>query len=82
MTTAFIFKVRPKPFSGPARDGVFAEYEEWGVEDMRVCRSGGEYLLTYSAYSRHGVRVALARTNRLRTAWSASPSSPKQTLVT
>ena len=58
----FRFKVRPEPFLVPASDGVFAEYEEWGVEDMRVCPTGGEYLLTYSAYSRHGVRVALART--------------------
>ncbi|MFH0915375.1 MAG: glycoside hydrolase family 130 protein, partial [bacterium] len=58
----FHFEVRPKPFLLPASEGVFAEYEEWGVEDMRVCPTGGEYLLTYSAYSRHGVRVALART--------------------
>jgi predicted GH43/DUF377 family glycosyl hydrolase len=58
----FHFTVRPKPFLLPASEGVFAEYEEWGVEDMRVCPTGGEYLLTYSAYSRHGVRVALART--------------------
>jgi predicted GH43/DUF377 family glycosyl hydrolase len=50
----------------PATAGVFAEYEEWGVEDVRVCPMEGEYLLTYSAYSRHGVRVALARTADFR----------------
>jgi predicted GH43/DUF377 family glycosyl hydrolase len=32
------------------------------VEDVRICPLEDEYLLTYSAYSRHGVRVALART--------------------
>lgn len=56
------FTVRPEPFLTPATEGVFAEYEEWGVEDMRVCALEGGYLLTYSAYSRHGVRIALART--------------------
>jgi predicted GH43/DUF377 family glycosyl hydrolase len=61
-TDGFHFEVRPTPFLVPASTGVFAEYEEWGVEDMRVCALDGEYLLTYSAYSRHGVRVALART--------------------
>ncbi|MDA8097895.1 MAG: glycosidase [Desulforudis sp.] len=58
----FSFHVHPKPFLVPATEGVFAEYEEFGVEDLRICPIEGEYLLTYSAYSRHGVRVALART--------------------
>jgi predicted GH43/DUF377 family glycosyl hydrolase len=62
----FQFTVRPEPFLVPATEGVFAEYEEWGVEDMRVCHMEGEYLLTYSAYSRHGVRVALAKTADFR----------------
>ncbi len=56
------FTVRPQPFMTPATDGVFAEYEEYGVEDPRICQIGDEYLITYSAYSRHGVRIALART--------------------
>ena len=60
------FTVRPEPFLVPATEGVFAEYEEWGVEDVRICPLEGEYLLTYSAYSRHGVRVALARTTDFR----------------
>ncbi|MBD3346186.1 MAG: glycosidase [Chitinivibrionales bacterium] len=58
----FHFDVRPEPFLIPARSGIFAEYEEYGVEDCRVCALGDEYLLTYSAYSRHGVRIALAKT--------------------
>lgn len=58
----FHFTVRPEPFLVPATEGVFAEYEEFGVEDLRICALDGDYLLTYSAYSRHGVRIALART--------------------
>ena len=58
----FSFIVRPEPFLSPAMNTVFAEYEEFGVEDLRICPVEGEYLLSYSAYSRHGVRIALART--------------------
>lgn len=58
----YSFTVRPEPFFIPAQQGVFAEYEEFGVEDLRICAMDDEYLLTYSAYSRHGVRIALART--------------------
>jgi predicted GH43/DUF377 family glycosyl hydrolase len=58
----YSFTVSPEPFLVPAKQGVFAEYEEYGVEDLRICAMDDEYLLTYSAYSRHGVRIALART--------------------
>jgi predicted GH43/DUF377 family glycosyl hydrolase len=56
------FKARPQPFLTPATDGIFAEYEEFGVEDCRAVEIDGEFLITYSAYSRHGVRIALAKT--------------------
>jgi len=57
------FQVRPEPFLVPATEGVFAEYEEYGVEDCRINpMADGSYLLTYSAYSRYGVRIGLART--------------------
>jgi len=58
----FSFTVHPKPFLVPSHNGIFAVYEEFGVEDLRINPVEGEYLLTYSAYSRHGVRIALART--------------------
>ncbi len=58
----FSFTVHPKPFLTPATDSIFGEYEEFGVEDLRINPVEDEYLLTYSAYSRHGVRIALART--------------------
>lgn len=56
------FEVRPEPFLTPSTDSVFGEYEEYGVEDVRISQIDDEYLLTYSAYSRHGVRIGLART--------------------
>ncbi|MEA3444071.1 MAG: glycoside hydrolase family 130 protein [Bacteroidota bacterium] len=56
------FKVDEKPFMVPATSGIFKEYEEYGVEDPRINIVDGEYMITYSAYSRHGVRVGLAKT--------------------
>ena len=63
----FSFKAPNTPFLDPATEGQFAVYEEFGVEDLRICAMQEEnYLLTYSAYSRHGVRIALARTSDFR----------------
>jgi predicted GH43/DUF377 family glycosyl hydrolase len=58
----FNFKVHDEPFLTPSSDSIFGEYEEFGVEDPRICHIDGEYLITYSAYSRYGVRIALAST--------------------
>lgn len=58
----FRFTADPEPFLTPALEGPFAEYEEFGVEDPRITLLEGDYLITYSAYSRYGVRVALAKT--------------------
>jgi len=58
----FHFVARPEPFMVPATEGLFAEYEAFGVEDPRICELDGDYLITYSAYSEHGVRIGLART--------------------
>ena len=58
----FRFTADPAPFLVPERDGPFAAYEEFGVEDPRITEIDGEYLITYSAYSRNGVRIALAKT--------------------
>ncbi len=56
------FTVRDKPFMVPSKEGIFAEYEAYGVEDPRIVAIDGEFLITYSAYSRHGVRIGLAKT--------------------
>ncbi|MHC5061467.1 MAG: glycoside hydrolase family 130 protein [Planctomycetota bacterium] len=58
----FNFKARPEPFMTPAKEGVFAEYEAFGVEDPRITFLEDAYYITYSAYSTHGVRIALAKT--------------------
>lgn len=62
----FHFTPRPEPFMLPSREPLFGEYEAFGVEDPRICRIDDEYLITYSAYSQHGVRIGLARTRDFR----------------
>jgi len=37
----FSFTVHPEPFLIPSTDDVFAEYEAFGVEDLRICPSRG-----------------------------------------
>jgi predicted GH43/DUF377 family glycosyl hydrolase len=63
----FNFTVDKEPFMVPAVEGVFSEYEEYGVEDPRIIFLEGEFLITYSAYSRFGVRVCLAKTKDFKT---------------
>src|ERR1700727_1368723 len=58
----FRFTADPAPFLVPEQSGPFAPYEEFGVEDPRITYLDGEYLITYSAYSRNGVPIALAKT--------------------
>lgn len=58
----FNFNVRPKPFLTPGKNGLFLIYEEFGVEDPRICKIKDNYYITYSAYSKHGVRIVLAKT--------------------
>jgi len=58
----FHFRVSDKPFMTPSETGIFKEYEEYGIEDPRITCIDGRYFISYSAYSRHGVRVALAVT--------------------
>ncbi|MBW6516139.1 MAG: glycoside hydrolase family 130 protein [Candidatus Cloacimonetes bacterium] len=59
----FKFRADPEHFMVPASQGYFAEYEEYGVEDPRITFIDDEYLITYSAYSRYGVRIGLAQTS-------------------
>lgn len=63
----FNFKVDKEPFMIPATEGIFKEYEEYGVEDPRIVFMEGEFLITYSAYSQHGVRIGLAKTRDFKT---------------
>lgn len=69
----YSFKVRPEPFLEPqissscSQCPAFGEYEEYGVEDVRISQIEEDFLLTYSAYSRHGVRIGLAKTKDFKT---------------
>ncbi len=58
----FDFKVRKEPFLTPSSEEPFKTYEEFGVEDPRITKIDGDFYITYSAYSRYGVRTCLART--------------------
>jgi predicted GH43/DUF377 family glycosyl hydrolase len=42
-------------------------FEEYGVEDPRITELDGTFYMLYTGYSRHGVRVALARSTNLIT---------------
>lgn len=59
----FRFRVRPKPFLSPSSYEPFKTYEEFGVEDPRITVIDGDFYITYSAYSRYGVRTSLAVTH-------------------
>jgi predicted GH43/DUF377 family glycosyl hydrolase len=61
------FQADPKPFMVPSSEIEFAMHEEYGVEDPRICTIAGEHYITYSAYSRFGVRIGLAKTHDFKT---------------
>jgi len=69
------FKVDAKPFLVPAKKGIFAEYEEFGVEDLRINPLENTFYLTYSAYSRYGVRIMLAKTDDFESIERIAPIS-------
>lgn len=58
----FNFRVNKKPFMQSSIKGIFSEYEAYGIEDPRIVFIDGEFLITYSAYSKYGVRIGLAKT--------------------
>jgi predicted GH43/DUF377 family glycosyl hydrolase len=61
------FKVDTMPFMVPATEEYFKDYEEYGIEDPRITFIEGEYFITYSAYSKSGVRIGLAKTSDFKT---------------
>ena len=56
------FIVDDEPCMLPVDDGPFALWEENGLEDPRLTRIGEWYFIMYTAVSRYGHRIALART--------------------
>lgn len=60
------FSVEDRPVLLPATEGIFATYEARGIEDPRATFLDGTYYILYTAYSDHGPRIALARTQDFR----------------
>lgn len=56
------FTVEEKPVMKPAEKGIFAKYEKRGIEDPRITEIDGNYYVMYTAYSKFGARIALAKT--------------------
>lgn len=69
------FRVDIKPFIEPAEDGIFADYEEYGAEDLHINPLEHKYYLTCSAYFRKGVRIILAKTEDFETIERIAPIS-------
>ena len=57
------FTVEEKPVMTPAQKGPFAKYETLGIEDPRITEIDGVYYVMYTAYSKYGTRIALAKTD-------------------
>ena len=57
------FTVDSKPAMEPSKEEPFRSYERRGIEDPRITYLEGAYYIMYTAYSRYGARLALARTS-------------------
>lgn len=58
----YSFRVDREPVMRPAEGEPFAMYEKRGIEDPRITEIDGTYYILYTAFSSHGPRLALART--------------------
>jgi predicted GH43/DUF377 family glycosyl hydrolase len=56
------FDVDSKPVMVPAKEGPFAKYESYGIEDPRITEIEGKYYVMYTAYSQYGTLIGLAET--------------------
>jgi predicted GH43/DUF377 family glycosyl hydrolase len=56
------FTVDAEPCVKPEDHGEFNYLTEWGVEDPRIAKVEGRYLITYTGYSKHLPVVMLAET--------------------
>lgn len=59
----FHFHVDEEPCMLPPENGPFKIWEENGIEDPRLTVVDGRYYIMYTAVSRYGHRIALARTD-------------------
>jgi len=63
----FHFTVDPKPALEPSMDEPFRTYERRGIEDPRITELDGKYYIVYTAYSKYGACLAIARTEDFKT---------------
>ncbi len=56
------FHIEEKPCMEPSKIEPYSIYEERGLEDPRITYLEGEYYIMYTAVSRYGARIALAKT--------------------
>jgi predicted GH43/DUF377 family glycosyl hydrolase len=61
-TDGIHFQIDDQPFLYPQ-----FEHESFGIEDPRITKIGGKYLITYSAVSENGIGAALAVTEDFKT---------------
>lgn len=61
------FTVDPAPVMEPSKEEPFRSYERRGIEDPRITFLEGSYYIMYTAYSRYGARLALAKTDDFKT---------------
>lgn len=61
------FLLDNEPILEPQTKGKFAKYEDRGVEDPRITYLDNTYYIVYTANSRYGSRLALARTDDFKT---------------
>lgn len=63
----YSFTVEPNFVMTPSNEEPFKTYEALGIEDPRITFMDGVYYIMYTAYSKHGARLALAKTTDFRT---------------
>lgn len=63
----FHFTVEDEPILFPAKEGIFSKYEKFGIEDPRATFIDGTYYIMYTAFSSHGPRISLAKTDDFHT---------------
>lgn len=66
-SNGYDFVARNEPFMTPSEEPYFEDYEKYGVEDPRITKIDDIYYITYSAYSKFGVRIGLAKTHDFQT---------------
>ncbi|OFX17454.1 MAG: glycosidase [Armatimonadetes bacterium RBG_16_58_9] len=57
------FTVDPAPVMEPSKEEPYRSYERRGIEDPRITYLDGVYYIMYTAASRYGARLALAKTS-------------------